>query len=79
MQKYTKFKQKRTILVEIMHEKCDMVYESCCKVDFEFVNVIGLRMLVLSKLLESQTYDRIKKARRRACNIGAGDENRTHD
>ena len=47
MQKYTRFKQKRTILVEKMHEKCDMVYESCCVVDFEFVNVIGLRMVVL--------------------------------
>ena len=47
MRKYTKFKQKRTILVEIMHEKCDMVYESCRKIDFEFVNVIGLRMVVL--------------------------------
>lgn len=47
MQKYTKFKQKRAILVAIMHEKCDMVYESCCGVDFEFVNVIGLCMLVL--------------------------------
>ena len=30
-----------------MHEKCDMVYESCRKIDFEFVNVIGLRMVVL--------------------------------
>lgn len=30
-----------------MHEKCDMVYESCREVDFEFVYVIGLRMLVL--------------------------------
>lgn len=30
-----------------MHEKCDVVYESCCEVDFEFVNVIGLLMLVL--------------------------------
>ena len=47
MQKYTRFKQKRTILVAIIHEKCDIVYESCCEVDFEFVNVIGLHMLVL--------------------------------
>ena len=30
-----------------MHEKCDIVYESCFEVDFEFVNVIGLRMVVL--------------------------------